>query len=222
MSRQHVSAAGIIGVLAGVLGALSAFVLLAWPPQVAEGLVRYPFTTTGFLLAQAWFAVHHLGLLIAIVALVASGAVGSGRFARGGGWVAAAGMVLLSLAELLAMRYANWADETANAGLMGTAYGIATIVIGLGMLGAGAGVLRARVWSGWPRWTPLAIGIAVFAVVTPSTFSGFVLGRLAIALWMLLFAALGWSLHAESRRGSPTLQSTAAPLEATSAISTRQ
>lgn len=206
MSQQHLSRAGITGLVTGLLGTLSALVLLAWPPQVAVGPLSYPFTTTGFQIAQTWFAVHHLGLLIALLALIASGAAGSGRFARGGAWVAAIGMVLLSLAELLATRYADWDYAAASASLMGTAYGIASTVIGLGMVAAGVGVLRARTWSGWRRWTPLAIGIAVFVIVTPGTFSGFVLGRVAIGIWMLLFAALGWSLHAESRRGSPTQQ----------------
>lgn len=145
--------------------------------------------------------------------MIASGAVGSARFARAGAWVATIGMVLLTLAELLAMRYADWANDAATVGLMGTVYGIASTLIGLGMLAAGVGVLRTRAWSGWRRWTPLAIGIAVFVIVMPGTFSGFVLGRLSIAFWMLLFAALGWSLHVESRRSLPDQLPPAAPLD---------
>lgn len=200
MNRQLLSRVGIVSVVAGLLGALSAVVLLAWPPQVSPDVVSYPFTATGFHLAQGWFFVQHLGLLLALVVLAGSGAAGSSRFARAGAWTAVAGMVALSLAELLAMRYADWEDEAANAGLMGTAYGISVTVIGLGMLAAGVGVLRARAWGGWRRWTPLAIGIATFAIVTPGMFGGFVIARLAIGLWMLLFAAMGWSLHTEAKR----------------------
>ena len=98
------------------------------------------------------------------------------------------------------MRYADWHSDTANAGLLGTSYGISVTLIGLGMLTAGLGVLRAGVWHGWRRWTPLAIGIATFAVVTPGMFGGFVLARLAIGSWLLLLVALGWSLYVESRR----------------------
>ncbi|WP_199921525.1 hypothetical protein [Intrasporangium calvum] len=61
------------------------------------------------------------------------------------------------------------------------------------------GVLRSALWQGWRRWTPLAIGIATFAVLTPGMFGGFVIARLAIGLWMLLFTALGWSLHIEAQ-----------------------
>jgi hypothetical protein len=205
MSRQFLSRAGLIGLVTGLLGALSAVVMLLWPRQVAEELFSYPFTTVGFYVAQGWFFVHHFGLVLVLVALALSGALGMGRFVRGGAWVAVIGMVALTLCELLAMRYADWNSDTANAGLLGTSYGISVTLIGLGMLTAGVGVLRAGVWHGWRRWTPLAIGIATFAVVTPGMFGGFVIARLAIGSWLLLLAALGWSLYVESRRFTPPL-----------------
>jgi hypothetical protein len=204
MSPQFLSRAGLIGLATGLLGALSALVMLLWPRQVAEQLVSYPFTTAGFYIAQGWFFIHHFGLLLVLVALALSGAVGKSSFARAGAWAAVIGMVALALSELLAMRYADWPSDTANAGLMGTCYGIAVTVIGFGMLAAGVGVLRAGAWRGWRRWMPLAIGIATFAVVMPGMFGGFVVARLAICSWLLLFAALGWSLHVEARQFIPS------------------
>jgi hypothetical protein len=203
MSSQFQSWAGLVGLATGLLGTSSALVMLVWPPQVAEELVSYPFTTVGFYIAQGWFFVHHLGLVLTLVALARSGAVGKGRLGRGGAWMAVIGMVGLTFSELLAMRYADWSNDMANAGLMGTSYGISVTLIGLGMLAAGIGVLRAGAWHGWRRWTPLAIGIATFAVVTPGMFGGFVMARLAIGFWLLLFAALGWSLYVESQRFIP-------------------
>jgi hypothetical protein len=203
MSRQFLSRAGLIGLVTGLLGALSALVMLEWHPQVAEELVSYPFTTAGFYIAQAWFFVHHFGLVLALVALALSGALGNGRFVRGGAWTAVIGMVGLTVSELIAIRYADWPTDLANAGVMGTCYGISVTIIGLGMLAAGIGVLRAGIWRGWRRWTPLAIGIATFAIVMPGMFGGFVIARLAIGSWLLLLAALGWSLYVESRRFTP-------------------
>jgi hypothetical protein len=195
--------AGLIGLVTGLSGALSALVMLLWPPQVAEDLVSYPFTTAGFYVVQGWFFVHHFGLVMALVALALSGALGNGRFVRGGAWTAVIGMGGLTVSELIAIRYADWPTDLTNAGLMGTCYGISVTVIGLGMLAAGVGVLRAGVWHGWRRWTPLAIGIATFAVVTPGMFGGFVVARLAIGSWLLLLAALGGSLYLEARRFIP-------------------
>jgi hypothetical protein len=84
MSTRFLSRAGLIGVAAGLLGALSALVMLLWPPQVAEDLVSYPFTTVGFYVAQVWFFVHHFGLVLVLVALALSDAVGVGRRGPGG------------------------------------------------------------------------------------------------------------------------------------------
>lgn len=192
--------AGLVGAVTGLLGALSALGMLAWPPQVPEGVMSYPLTATGFLVVQVWFFVHHLGLVLLLVALARSGAAGGGRLARSGAWLAVAAMVGLSLAELFAMRYAEWNADEANEGPMGTAYGISVTLTGLGLLAAGAGVLRARRWTGWHRWTPLCVGAAVFLVVTPGMFGGYVLARLAIGAWMLLLGALGWALYAEASR----------------------
>lgn len=197
--NRLLSRAGIISSVAAALGALSALVLLAWPPQVAGGVLSYPFTTAGHSIAQTWFFVQHLALALALVALATTGVVGTGRLPRAAAWVAVAGMVGLALTELLAIGYAEWDEEAANAGPMGAAYGICVTVIGLAMLVVGIVVLRARRWTGWRRWTPLVIGIATFTVLTPGMFGGFVIARLAIGFWMLLFAALGWSLHAERR-----------------------
>jgi len=198
MSRQAIHRLGSIGVAAGALGALSAVVLLMWPPQVAPGPVSYPLTSTGFRIAQAWFFVHHFGLIAVLVGLATSGAVGSGRIARIGAWSAVAGALMLAGAELLAMPYANADFTLAYAGPMGAAYGIATTLIGAGMIAAGIGVLRTNRWSGWHRWIPLAIGIAEFVVLTPGILGGFVAARLAIGFWMVLFGFLGWGLRAES------------------------
>jgi hypothetical protein len=87
---------------------------------------------------------------------------------------------------------------------MGTSYGISVTAIGVGMIVAGIAAVRAGVWSGWSRWTPLAIGVAAFAVVTPAMFGGFVAARLGIGFWMLLFAALGAGLLAHGRRPATT------------------
>jgi hypothetical protein len=107
MSPQFLSRAGLIGLATGLLGALSALVLLLWPPQVAEQLVSYPFTTAGFYIAQGWFFIHHFGLVLVLVALALSAALGKSRFARAGAWAAVIGIVALALSELLAMRYAD-------------------------------------------------------------------------------------------------------------------
>lgn len=202
------SRAGLIGFLTGLAGAVSAVVLILWPGHGDPGTVRYPFTDTGFAVAQAWFAVHHIGLVLLLVALAGHPAIG-GRVSRAGAWLAVVGMVGLSLAEVYAIRFGDWEQEAATA--MGAAYGVTVNAIGLGLVAAGVGTLRTRRWAGWHRWMPLAVGVAVFLVVAPGMFGGLVVGRLAIGTWMLMFAALGWALHAEARTDGPVRSAAAAP-----------
>jgi hypothetical protein len=190
----------MVGVVSGALGPLLAGVLLAWPEQVPKGPLHYPFTAAGFTFAQVGFFLHHWGLVVPLVALCVSGALGTGRVARFGGWLAVAGMLGLTFAELNTIRYAEWDFDKANAGLVGATYGISTNLIGLGLIIAGIAVARAGVWTGWRRWMPLVIGIATFVELTPGMFAGFVVARLAIGLWLLLFALLGHGLRVESAR----------------------
>jgi hypothetical protein len=197
-SPQTLSMAGLFGLVTGLSGPVAAAVMLAWPPQIAPGPLSYPFTRNGFFVAQTIFFLHHIGLVIPLCALASSGAMGERRWARGGAWVAFAGMLMLTFAELNTMRFAEMDAAAANAGLPGATYGIATNLIGIGMLIAGAGVLRAHAWSGWRRWMPLAIGIATFVELTPGMFGGYVIARLAIGFWILLFAALGQALRTEA------------------------
>lgn len=144
--------------------------------------LRYPFSATGFLTVQAVFAVHHLGLVAGVVALALSGAVGRGLVARSGAWLLVAGTVMLTASELLTMRYVDWTSEAANAGLVG--------------------VLRAKVWSGWRAWTPLVIGVAQFVILTPGMFGGFVVARLVIGAWMLMFQRWAGACTPKRRIGS--------------------
>jgi hypothetical protein len=199
MSDLSLRRCGLVCLLTGIVGGLAALALLAWPTNVDDDLLRHPFSDEGFLAVQAFFAVHHLGLVAGVVALALSGAVGRGRIARGGAWLLVVGTVLLTGSELLTMRYVDWTSEAANAGLMGAAYGISCTVMGVGAILAGVGVLRAGAWSGWRARTPLVIGVAQFVMLTPGMSGGFVLARLVIGAWMLMFAALGWSLYAEAR-----------------------
>jgi hypothetical protein len=206
MSPRALSSSGSIGLITGILGVLSAIVMLSWTPQSTEGVLHYPFTPDGFRILQTWFFVHHFGLVAVLVGLLMSGAVGAGRFFRAGAWIAIIGMVMLTGMELFAIQYTEWDTKAANEGTMGAGYGISTSLVGLGMLIAGAGVLRTRVWSGWRRWIPLLIGLSLFLVVTPGMFSGYVIARLAIGSWMALFAALGWALVVETRHSVDALR----------------
>ena len=176
---------------AGILGAVSGVYLAVVPPAVGPERFSYPLDTTGHQAIQLWFAVQHLGLILGLAALPASGALGAARYGRYGLAVALAGLVVLTGAELWAIALAGAAMDSPQLVPLNAAYGIASTLAGAGLVAAGIAAVRSGGWSGWPRYLPLALGVWVFVPMFPAMMGPFVAARLAITGWMLLFAFLG-------------------------------
>lgn len=177
---------------AALLGAASGVFLALVPAAVEDDRYSYPLSAGWFAVIQAWFAVQHLGLLGGIAGLDRSGVAGRHRLGLA---IAAGGMALLAVVELLAISAARspYPDGVRTDALDGL-YGVSTVAIGVGLTAAGVAIARAGVWRGWRRWVPLATGLYVFVPMFPAMFGSFLAARLAITGWMLLFALLGWSL----------------------------
>ncbi|WP_426225164.1 hypothetical protein [Pseudarthrobacter sp. DSP2-3-2b1] len=186
--------AGLLCFWTAVLGAASGVFLAFIEPVVPESQWSYPLDVGAFTVIQVWFAVQHLGLLLGLMALRWTGALGLGTPGRIAQIVAVACMAAFAAAELAAIAAAADSQESALAGLLGVAYGIISVVLGAALIVAGMAVLRARVWKGWRRLIPLALGLWVFVPMLPALALSFTGARFAIAGWMLLFAALGWAL----------------------------
>lgn len=193
-STGFVHRAGILCLWAGLLGAASGIYLAVVPPAVDPGRYSFPLDSLQFVLIQLWFAVQHIGLILGLLGLQATGAAGSGRAAGIGHVAAVAGMALLTLAELVAIGAAGSSAPTPLISLLDVGYGLSILMIGVGLVMVGLAVLRRRQWQGWRRYLPLLLGVYVFFPMTPAIAGPFVAARLAITGWMLLFAALGWAL----------------------------
>jgi hypothetical protein len=189
---------------AGLVGAAQAAILLAWAPQVPDDRYSYPFTGSGFVLAQTSFFLQHLPLVLAVVALLRLPAVRASRTARVATVGAAVGLVALTVLELVATVAYDATTGSSLAGLVTNLYGPPVLLIGAGLLVAGVALLRQgpAQWAGAP-WLPalvLVLGVYVFVPLTPAIMGSFTAGRLGIGCWMLLFAALGHGLSRLERR----------------------
>ncbi|GAA3229169.1 hypothetical protein GCM10017691_20990 [Pseudonocardia petroleophila] len=189
-----VSRAGAACMAAGLLGAVSGILLAVYPGQVSEEMFSYPLTAGGFTVIQVWFFVQHLGLLAGIVALGRAQIMAPGRNARWGTGLAAAGMALLAVTELIAITARDSTYPGNGTGLLDVLYGVSTIAVGVGLGLAGIAVRRGGRWTGWRGLVVLVAGIFVFVPMLPALMGPFVLARLAITAWMLLFAGLGYAL----------------------------
>lgn len=162
--------------------------------SVDDEMYSYPLTAAGFTIIQVWFFIQHLGLILGLVGLWHSRAAGSSRSGWWGVVASVAGMLLLAMTELVAISAADDRYPSSRTDLLDVMYGVSTILTGVGLIVAGVAVARSTTWSGWMRWLPLVTGVYVFVPLTPAILGPFVLARIAIAVWMLLFAALGWAL----------------------------
>lgn len=194
---------GRITVVAGLLGAVSAVVIIAWPDQVSDQHYSYPFDATSYAVAQSWFAVQHLGLLAGLYGLTHLAWSRSSRLTRAGLTLCLVGMVGLTACELFAITAADALVDTNRANVVDSSYGFPMVAIGLGLVVAGIGLARRPVLPGAGRWLVLAMGGYVFVVMFPAVFGPMVAGRLAIGVWMLMFSVLGMALVRADREGDP-------------------
>ncbi len=192
--QTFVQRAGGTCLWAGLLGAASGVFLALVPAQVDDHLYSYPLNDAPFAAIQVFFFLQHLALVLGLLGVWRSGATGRSRIGAWGMGAAVAGMGLLALVELAAISAANSFYPSPRTDVLDVFYGISSFLIGLGMIVAGIAVLRAGRWTGWRGLLMLVTGAYVFVPMTPALMGPFVLARLAIAGWMLLFAALGWAL----------------------------
>ena len=199
-SVASVRSAGAVCLAAGILGAVSGIFLAVYPGQVSEDMFSYPLTAGGFTVLQVWFFVQHLGLLAGIAALVRAEVMAPGRSTRWGVGLAVFGMALLAVTELIAITARNSTYPGDGTGLLDVLYGVSSVAVGVGLILAGLAVRRGGRWSGWRGLVVLVAGIFVFVPMMPALVGPFVLARLAITVWMLLFAALGYALWKADRQ----------------------
>lgn len=162
--------------------------------------------------SSVFFAVEHLGLLAGLMALYWCGAVPRTRLGLAGHRMAVVGMVGLTVNELLAIIPAGDMADSTGAGAVGALYGLWTIVLGLGMILEGVAAVRGGSWTGARRWLPFVAGVWLFVPTMPALALDFVAARVALTIWALMFALLGWVLWRHAVPVAPGTSHRSAPL----------
>ena len=154
------------GALAFAIGAAGtalsgAVVQLAVQPttDVSDDRWSYPWSAGTFAVVTAFYALLHLLITAGLVAFARAAATGPSRAGRAGTALAVAGTLLLTLAELASIPLRDAAMDDTGAVTVGSMFGLGTLISAIGLLLAGRATLKAGVWQGWRRYTPLAAGI---------------------------------------------------------------
>jgi hypothetical protein len=134
-----------------------------------------------FYLAEAIWLPTQLLLLVGIVGLARQRPHGTRRLGRAGFGIAAAGRVVFIAAEAASIATGQTAD---------TLLPIAALLTAIGMIMAGAAIVRERRWPGWRRFAPLAMGLYPVAFMFPLAATDAPV-ELPVALWALPTIAIG-------------------------------
>jgi hypothetical protein len=110
-------------------------------------------------------ALLHLLVFIAVLAFARSGLAGPSRAARIGLIMALAGTVLLFVGELASIPVRDQHVDDTGAAIAAAIFGIGGVLSAVGFVAAGLATARAGLWHGWRRFTPLATGISILAVL---------------------------------------------------------
>ncbi|QJY49323.1 hypothetical protein [Pseudonocardia broussonetiae] len=187
VARRHpptrTRTAGLVLLWGGIVGVVQAVVMLAVPAVVGPDRYSFPFTPGGYAIAQTTFALQHVALVVGVAVLAPMAATAVTRWALHG---ATAGLVLLTVMELVAITAAGSSVSDPQAELVNSLYGIPTILTGLGLLVGGFGLARGAL-----RWVTVGLGAYVFVVLLPAIVAPYAAGRVAIGVWLLLFGVLG-------------------------------
>jgi hypothetical protein len=150
-------------------------------------------------------AVIHVGELLVVLALAASGVAGNGLMGRLGLGAAVIGQLVLAVAEVV---YPH------NHVLGDTGFSLGPLLTGLGLVTAGTAVLRAGRWTGWRRLLPLTVGVYVFVVLVPAMVASggppAVLALVAIGGWDLLWVLTALAVPADSAAAPARIATAAA------------
>jgi hypothetical protein len=134
-------------------------------------------------------AVSHLLVLLGVAGLVRSGAAGRGRLAASGLWLTILGLAVNIVAEFA------WLIGTSAFGAL---LGISVLAITLGLILAGAAMVRGGRWAGWQRFTLLACGLYIPLVLLPAFALPGLLPHYAIGGWGVCWLLLGVAQLAEA------------------------
>lgn len=159
--------------------------------DVSKNLFRYPLThgvSIGFAIFAA--ATHAL-ILLGVVWLLRSGALGQSRAVRTGLRSVVFGTTLLFICEWASLPIVDQRNSATWPTIVDTGFAVASVAAVLGMLVAGVGFARQGRPGSWRQYAPLTCGLLSLVVIPLQFTSALWLG---VAVYGMGYGLLGLAL----------------------------
>ncbi len=185
VSPRVTGVVGAIGAAASAVAGIIVAAVVTPSSEIPTAMWSSPWSATALVPVSILYAVLHAAVLVGLLGLAR---VGPGRV---GALIAVAGTAVLTLAELASIPIADQRMDDTGPGLVGTTFGLGTVVSAIGLLVAGVAIVRARRWTGWRRYIVLVAGLwtVVLVGLVNTPFLAVAVGIYGLAL-TAVFAAL--------------------------------
>lgn len=203
-SLRTAGMACVAGALITAIGGIVTQILRA-SSTVPDDAWSFPYSGTTFVAVSLLWALSHALLFVGLLGLRRSGLAGATRAARTGLALAMVGTALLIVAEFASLPIANATEGESGPAIVGSLFGLATLLSAIGLLVAGRATLQAKRWRGWRRYTPLVCGLGAAGLIAITFTSALSLG---VAVYGLCFLGLGVALFTEP---SPATRAATSP-----------
>ncbi|HEU5487061.1 MAG TPA: hypothetical protein VFU98_19315 [Microlunatus sp.] len=217
LSLRRAVAPGLLIVVAGAVQGDGALITAAYrtASPVSDEQLSFPWEGATAVTTSLIWGITQVMLVVGLVAFTRGGAAPT-RLGQVGGRLAVAGALLFVVGHALSLAGYDAAIDDPIAVVVLVCFGIGTLLSATGLVMAGTVTLRSGVWSSWRRYTPLALGVWMLAMM-PLQFTAAL--PVAVSIYAFAVMALGLamiieSLKHESGRDQPAAASPAATLSA--------
>jgi len=191
-SVRRAAIAGIVGATTTAIGGLVVQAVIQPSTTVSDQRWSYPWSSSSLVPISILWASLHVLVFVGVLGFARSGLAGKSRGARVGVALALAGTALLCIGELASIAVRDQQVGDTGAELVGAIFAIGIVLSAVGFLSSGVSTIRANLWRGWRRYTPLGAGIwttlllglnATKALPTGVAIYGLCLLALSVALY---------------------------------------
>lgn len=182
----------IVGAAATTLGGIVVQGIVQPATTVPDHRWSYPWSSGALVPVSILWASLHVLVFVGLLGFARSGVAGHTRSARHGTTLTLVGTALLFVGEIASILIRDQRTDDTGAVIVGAIFALAILLTAVGFLTAGIATVRARLWQGWRRFTPLTAGIVTFALLGLNVTKALPTG---VAIYGLCLLALGVALY---------------------------